>query len=422
MSNFGAREKAIASILSNNPRLKSFIKKSYQRVNFLLNKKDYVLKSDYEVSEVDHSESESFFGYYDKSPENQDGSKIIFYRSYYNTSKLPTKSHHIEIVLKCLETNTFFVVDKTYAYNWQQGAKMMWLSNDKFIYNVYSRTNKRYESKIYDTVHRTYKNLDFPIYDCFEEDLAYTLNYKRLMDLRPDYGYRNMQTIVDYTDYTNDGIYKLSLKKNTIDLIITLRQLIDLKPIDSIFGAKHAVNHIMISPNGTKFMFIHRWFSKSGKRYDRLIVSNQDGNEFKIISDDEMVSHCCWEDENTIVGFLRNNDKDGFYKINLNSNEIKELSIELTDFGDGHPTVINGKMIFDTYPDRSRIKKLYLYDFTKKKVNLIAELFESLDFYQETRCDLHPRFNNNASVIYFDSVHDGFRKLYSINLNETNKI
>lgn len=417
MSNFGAREKAIASILSNNPGLKNFIKKSYQWVNFLLNKKDYVLKSNYKVSEVDHSESESFFGYYDKSPENQDGSKIIFYRSNYNTSKLPTKSHYIEVVLKCLETNTFLIIDKTYAYNWQQGAKMMWLCNSKFIYNVYSESTKSYKSKIYDTIHRTYKDLDFPIYDCFDEDLAFTLNYERLMDLRPDYGYRNIKSTTDYSDYSKDGIYKLSLKNNSIEHIISINQLINLKQVDSMIGAKHKVNHIMISPNGTKFMFMHRWLSKSGKRYDRLLVSNFDGSEVKIISDNEMVSHCCWQDESTIIGFLRNNGMDGFYKINLNNYHISELSKELSAFGDGHPTIINNKMVFDSYPDRSRMKTLYVYDFDKNRLSVIAEFFESLKYYNETRCDLHPRFNKNASAIYFDSVHDGSRKLYSINLN-----
>jgi len=416
MSNFGATEKAIASILSKNPRLKNFIKKSYQRVNFLLNKKDYVLKSDFKVLEVDNSDSESFFGYYDKSPENQDGTKVIYYRTNYNTKNLPSKDYCIEVVLKYIETNTFVVVDKTFAYNWQQGAKMMWLSNDKFIYNVFCNSAKRYKSKIYDTESKSYKDINFPIYDCFNEDLAYSLNYERLMDLRPDYGYRNTLPNIDYSDYSNDGIYKLSLKNVAKDLIITISQLIDLKRVDSMIGAKHKVNHVMISPNGTKFMFMHRWLSKSGKRYDRLLISDNDGIEFKIISDNEMVSHCCWEDENTIVGFLRNNDKDGFYRINLKSNEIKELSIELTDFGDGHPTIVNNKLVFDTYPDRSRMKTLYVYDFEKNKMNVIAKFFESLEYYDETRCDLHPRFNKDNSAIYVDSVHSGKRKLFKIEL------
>ena len=416
MSNFGAKEKAIASILSNNPRLKNFIKKFYQWFNFLLNKKDYVLKSDFKVREVDNTDSESFFGYYDISPENQDGTKLIFYRTNYNTKNLPSKDYCIEIVLKYKESNTFIVVDKTFAYNWQQGAKMMWLSNNKFIYNVFCDKTKRYKSKIYDTKNKSYEDINFPIYDCFDEDLAYTLSYERLMDLRPDYGYRNIKGTIDYSDYCNDGVYKLSLKNNSCDLIISINQLINLKQVNSMVGAKHKVNHIMISPNGTKFMFMHRWLSKSRKRYDRLLVSNFDGSGLKIISDDEMVSHCCWQNESTIIGFLRNNDKDGFYKINLNNNLIIELSKKLTDFGDGHPTIVNNKMVFDSYPDRSRMKKLCVYDFNKNRISVIAKFFESLNYYNETRCDLHPRFNKDNSAIYVDSVHDGKRKLYKIEL------
>lgn len=416
MSNFGAKEKAIASILSNNPRIKNVIKKFYQRLNFILNKKKYVIKSDFKVSEVDQSNLESFFGYYDKSPENQDGSKIIFYRTKLNTIKLPSKSHYIEIVLKCLKTNTFMVVDKTYAYNWQQGAKMMWLSNEKFIYNIFSKTTQSYKSKIYNISNKTYQNIDYPIYDCYDEDLSYSLNFERLMNLRPDYGYRNVLTNMNYSDYSNDGIYKISLKNNTKCLIINLKQLIELKKVNSMVGAKHKVNHIMVSPNGTKIMFMHRWLSKTGKRYDRLLVSNSKGAELKIVSDNEFVSHCCWENENKIIGFLRNNDKDAFYKIDLLNSSINEVSSELIGFGDGHPSIVNNKMVFDSYPDRSRMKKLYIYDFDVKKIFVIAELFESLKYYNQTRCDLHPRFNNDSSVIYVDSVHTGKRKLYKIEL------
>ena len=123
------------------------------------------------------------------------------------------------------------------------------------------------------------------------------------------------------------------------------------------------------------------------------------------------------KDENTIIGFLRNNDKDGYYKINLMNNKITELPRELASFGDGHPTIINNKMLLDTYPDRSRMKGLYVYNFDKNKMNIIAEFFESLEYYNETRCDLHPRFSKDNSAIYVDSVHSGKRKLFKIDLS-----
>lgn len=412
MNSFGSIEKKIASLLSNFPQLKKNIKKKYQAFNFLLHKKKIKFKSPFKISVVDKSSKSSFFGYYDKCPESDDGTKIIYFRTNNDTSLQPQVKHSIEIVLKLLLTDEEIVIDKTFSYNWQQGAKMMWLSNDKFIYNIYCGKLNKYLSKIYNLQSKTFQILDLPIYDCFKESYALSLNFNRLMELRPDYGYRNYKEPIDFENYNLDGVFKLSIKQNTSILLISIKQLIECSPLSSMNGAKHKVNHIMISPDGSRFMFMHRWLTKQGKRYDRLLVSDSNNGGFKIVSDGGMVSHCCWKDNNTIVGYLRHNNIDGFYKININDTSILKLSNKLNGFSDGHPTFNSNHMVFDSYPDRSRMKKLYIYNSNNDEVTLFGEFLEPLAFHNESRCDLHPRFNYKKNKIYFDSVHDGQRKLY----------
>lgn len=412
MKNFGSIEKKIAFLLSSFPKLKNKIKKIYQLFNFLLNKKTYNFKSPFKISAVDKSSNSTFFGYYDKCPESQDGKKIIYFRTNNETFQKPQAKYPIQIILKLLPTNKEILVDETFAYNWQQGAKMMWLSNDEFIYNIYCGELNKYLSKIYNITSKTFQILDMPIYDCFKRSYALTINFNRLMNLRPDYGYRNYNEKIDFENYNLDGIFKLSIKQNTSFLLISIKQLIEHNPLPSMNGAKHKVNHIMISPDGTRFIFMHRWLAKSGKRYDRLLVSDSNNGDFKIVSDGEMVSHCCWKDNNTIVGYLRHNNIDGFYKIDLNDWSISKLSNKLNVFSDGHPTFNQDHMVFDSYPDRSRMKKLYIYDSINDQVTLMGEFFESIKYYNESRCDLHPRLNHKKNKIYFDSVHEGKRKLY----------
>lgn len=416
MNKYNRNEKYLAVLLSNSPLIKNIIKKVYQYINFLLNKKKYRLKSKFKISEVDNSNLSSFFGYYDKSPENFSGTKVIYYRSHVNTTNKPSENDSIQIILKCLKTNTTKVIDKTVAYNWQQGAKMMWMTDVKFIYNVFSKQTNSYHSKIYDINNKTFKSLEFPVYECFKDVSIYSLNFSRLMDIRPDYGYRNFTTIIDYDSYQNDGIFKLNINDNSYSLIISLKQLIDLKPLSNMNNAKHWVNHIMVSPNGENLMFMHRWISKSGKRFDRLVLTDSEGVSFCILADNEMVSHCCWNGNDSIVGYFRHNDEDGFYQISILNYTIESFAKGLTGFGDGHPTIVSNKMIFDTYPDRSRMKQLYIYDLSQKKLQFLAEFYESFQFYNETRCDLHPRFNCDQSAIYVDSVHQDIRKLYKIDL------
>jgi hypothetical protein len=176
--------------------------------------------------------------------------------------------------------------------------------------------------------------------------------------------------------------------------------------------------NIMISPGGRSVMFLHRWFS-GGRRYDRLFISDMKGKELRLAAEG-IVSHCCWIDDEHILGyFTKERSLPGFHIIGLNTSECNISGIDqLSAFGDGHPDIHNDLMVFDTYPDKSRMKSLFVYDLKSKKINKVGEFLESMKYSGQTRCDLHPRWSQDGKTIFFDSVHEGKRKLYSINYHE----
>ena len=73
-------------------------------------------------------------------------------------------------------------------------------------------------------------------------------------------------------------------------------------------------------------------------------------------------------------------------------------------------------MIFDTYPNKSRMKKLFMYNMKSSDLKELGEFYEGLKYYNETRCDLHPGFSPDGKNIFIDSVHKGKRGLYIISI------
>ncbi len=418
MSRYNKFERFGALILTRFPFVKSSIKKVYQRVNFLLKKKNYTVKCNFKMLKLSDEGRESFFGYYDKSPLNMSGEYIIFQSSSVNTQKKPNSKLAIELVLFDIKTNKYTSIDKLYAYNWQQGSKLMWLTDDDFIYNNFCHDTKSYISKIYNVKSEKFKTINYPVYDCYQDAFAIGLNFERLNIGRADYSYSNKGGEIDWENNESDGLFYINLKQNTSKLIVELSVVIKLNYKDSMSGAKHKFNHVMISPNGKKIMFMHRWFTPSNRRYDSLWACDIDGENLNIVSDDDMVSHCYWYDNNNVFSYLRDYKLgDKYYLINTSSKNKEIIGKGIIDsFGDGHPSVFNKKVLFDTYPDKSRMKKIYIFDMLTDELIELGEFYESFHYYNETRCDMHPRFSFDGTKVFFDSVHEGKRHLYMLDL------
>lgn len=415
---YSAKERLIANLLSKFPKFKQFAKVAYQKANYIRYKKDYKFKSNYKVTKINYHDRESFFGYYDKSPIGEDNRYIIFQSSPTSTKMLPDDNFPIELVLYDIVENIYTIIDKISAYNWQQGSKLMWLDEHSFIFNNFDTQKREYISKIYDITTKKLRVIDSPIYDCFEDQYALSVNFDRLQALRPDYGYRNKKDInIEWDDNTNDGIYHIDFQENQKRLLVSIESVITLHEKETMIGAKHKLNHLMISPDGSKFMFLHRWFIGE-RKFDSLIISDSDGINLKCLSDDDMVSHCFWYGNDKIFGYLRDKDLgDKYFMIDIETGQKEIIGEGIIDgFGDGHPHIYGNKIVFDTYPNKSRMKELYVFDIESKKLDKVGEFFESFDFYGETRCDLHPRFSFDGKKVFFDSVHEGKRHLYMLDL------
>lgn len=418
MANFSAKERLIASLLSATPGLKKRIKQAYILFNAIVYRKDYNAKIlDSKVNEIVsfYTDLESFGGYYDKPSINNKGLVLV---------NLPTQSTFVKpnpkfpIGIRVVDLNTRQEVNlmDSVTYTWQQGARAQWIDDNTAIFNVLK--DNKYKSLAYSLRDRSVvKEFEYPVQDAYLNDYFLAINYGRVMALRPDYGYRNLPvpSTMELRRLDNDGIWYVPYKEGESRLLYSLQEIAAIEPKDIFDVSLHKVNHLMIKPEGKGFIFIHRWY-KGKRRFDRLMYS--DFKTLKVLADDEMVSHMCWVDDNTVFGYLRHEGKDGFYFIDINTGKFT-LCQKMTDLamGDGHPTVYREWIAFDTYPDKSRMQHLYLYNLKTSELFPLLELYHGLKYTGECRCDLHPRFSGDGKQVFFDTVYSGKRTLCYIDIS-----
>ncbi|MGR5127588.1 glycosyl transferase [Photobacterium swingsii] len=412
MKDYNNIERKLAKILSSFPKIKAKIKRAYVVINYLLNRPNDIFISNEECKCVKFAGEESFFGYYDHSPINESCKYIIFHSTENDTSRLPKEYKQINICLYDVENNITRKVAVSSAFNWQQGSRLIWLDDDQFIFNDYDHENDCYQSKIYSVnENKITKILDSAIYDS-NKKYAVTINFKRLTELRPDYGYfSHKHKIYELEDDLLQVLY-IDINTGDINVLFDINEFV-LKT-SQVFEKDtiHKFNHLMISPDGQKIMFLHRYYLND-VRTDRLVVYNLEFGTFELVTSPGVASHCYWLDSDTICGYFMYENLMGYHKYNLNDKKTIKISHKLDSLSDGHPNIKNKSiMVSDTYPNKSRMKELFEYDFKTDSKNTLALIFEPLKFYGEVRCDLHPRLSPDGKIVFFDSVHSGKRQLY----------
>ncbi|MDR2094360.1 MAG: hypothetical protein LBP76_02440 [Treponema sp.] len=418
-SNYSEHERIIARFLSSVPVIKGIVKSTYRYICRIRHRRKYTSRSIFLIKAIGCNLShDNFFGYYDKSPANIDSDHIIYHSSKYPTYKKPGPDIPVEIILQELSTGKVLLNITSYAYNWQQGCRTQWLDNDLFIFNDFDVMRKKYISRVWSLSSLAeVKIFDFPVQDSYQADYFLSLNYRRFVTIRPDYGYKNLPRMKkeELENKDTDGIWKVDYKSGKSKLLINFLSICSDCHKDIRDSAINKVNHIMISPTGGHFIFLHRYYTRKG-RFDRLMLADAITGELRLLADYGMVSHCFWLDGKTILAYLRGpNKKDAYWLINTaTGNFIPAANGKLGQYGDGHPHVHGDWFVTDTYPDKAGMQHLLLANWKTNEVKELGEFFHGLKYSGETRCDLHPRFSPDGNSVFFDSVLSGKRQLYKM--------
>ena len=365
-----------------------------------------------------------WFGYYDKL-EFDPTNRYVLANQVDFEHRSPKPDDVIQVGMVDLEDGDRWIeLGESRAWNWQQGCMLQWLpgSDREVLWN--DRERDQFVCHILDVKSGNRRTLPAPVY-CVSPDGKWGLapDFRRLQDRRPGYGYAG---IVDpdheISAPERSGIWKIDLQTGESKLILSFAEAAGILPTSGYSqNAFHWFNHLLWSPDGSRFIFLHRWRGKAegGGFSTRMFTAAADGTDLYVLDPHGQTSHFIWRDPTHVLAWAWHpSHKLKFYLYEDKTDRVEPIGPTVM-IENGHCTYLPGNewILNDTYPDAKRLQHPYLYHVASGKRVSLGHFLSPPQYTGEWRCDNHPRFSPDGNKVVIDSPHGGDgRQLYLIDI------
>jgi len=367
----------------------------------------------------------TWFGYHDKTPFSGDNSRILAMamtcvRDWTDAAlRRPLRLGYFEWSQVADGRPTFHPFGGTETWCWQQGCMLQWFAADADRLVLYNRlVDGRYGCVVQDVFTREVEaSYTMPVYAVDPAGRwGVGLNFSRLERLRPGYGYSNIpdETASDACG-ADDGLWRIDLASGRTEMLLSLRQIAELRPLPSMADGPHYINHLLFTPDGRGLVFLHLWLPP-GRRMNRLMLYDFDAGSLHIVDDAATASHFNWLADDRLICFRYPHEgTPGYYEYTFGPDRTftcvpmpAGLPAE-----DGHPSLSpsGDLLITDTYPDRAGEQTLLVYSMREGLLREAGRFYSPFRYRGSQRCDLHPRWDRTGTRICFDSVHENKRTI-----------
>ena len=367
-----------------------------------------------------------WFAYYDKlqfCPQN----RLVLGNQVGFEHRSPQPDDGIRVGLVDLEDGDRWTeLGTSRAWNWQQGCMLQWLpgSADTVLWN--DREGDQFVCHLVEVKSGRKSTLPNPVYAVSPDGTwGVSPDFRRLNDTRPGYGYAGIADPNREVLAPDDaGIWKVDLASGRQELILTLAQVVAI-PHEGGFSpnAKHWFNHLLVSPDGRRFIFLHRWKGDGDKTFHtRLFTADKDGRDLYVLDPLGRTSHFVWRDPQHVFAWaFHPSHGERFDLFKDKTREVAVVGREKMD-RNGHNTYLPGTdnawVLNDSYPDKQRMQTPYLYHIpTDRRVDL-GHFYSPAFYTGEWRCDTHPRSSRDGRLVCIDSPHQGGRQMYLIDVRD----
>lgn len=274
---------------------------------------------DLKIEQLTSGTKHHFFGYIGQCltiPWNESGQYILGLEID-SIDRMPRPKEAAKVfIIDTKNSNKIIYLDKSHAWNPQQGTMFYWnplQPETQFFFNDKNTETGEVFTVLYDVVQKRriheYKYADAPISNggvASDGSAWLGLNYGRLARLRAVTGYPGA------TDWSkdeiapdNDGIFKVNIKTNQKELLVSYRQLeAKIKEQNPILNHSGLfINHTLWNRDATKVYFFVRagWDNHPGEKINIPCSINADGTGLTM-HERHIGGHPEWDKGNVMIG------------------------------------------------------------------------------------------------------------------------
>ena len=257
-----------------------------------------------------------WFGYYDKlqfDPTHRYalGMEVDF------EHRSPTKDDVLKIgMIDLKDNNRWIELGESRSWGWQQGCMLQWVpgSDSEVIWN--DRQGDRFISIVKDIHTGQQRILSKAIY-ALSPDGKYAIgtDFARIQNYRKGYGYPGGTDPYKHDNGPDtSGIYRIDLETGQSKLLLSYKAISQIPNAGKDISEKwHYFNHLLVSPDGKRFIFLNRWrdtpiaddvlanpdaYNKVRGHYTtRMFTAGMDGNDVFLLDPSGRTSHFIWKND-----------------------------------------------------------------------------------------------------------------------------
>jgi len=373
------------------------------------------------------------FGYYDRCPWDPGNRRHLALRIP-QQDHLPLPGETADVGLVHREERRFEKLAETRAWCHQLGAMTLWLKHvpGAFVFNDFEPSPHGFSpiARVFDPVRGEIERYETHLYALSPDGRwGAAIDFGRIPRRGYSYALSRLPADKPRPDLQEDGLFLVNMVTGEKRLLVSYGRFLDKHPFPyDLEGQYIWLNHAGFNCDSSRVMVLLRNESlrESGWR-TQLFTVGVDGRELRC-----PVNHAVWSG-------------GGGISHQIWGRTPSEILLDAGWFGRGHEHVVvredrpdfradrlspglgpmghlafspDGKWIVaDTYPDEQGMQRIGVAEVATGRMTELGRFEHRTEGVEgDIRCDLHPRWSCDGRFLTVDTIHEGPRKIYGLDV------